>query len=380
MKKRNLLIIGFLLLFVAAIVIALSLPKNTSPESFSATEQDIFGTYLSVKLFLEEKTQADAQNDFNEMVAMLRSVESRISSNEVRYPKSDIVRFNNSKEGERTEISSISAQLTKLCLTLYEDTEGYFNPAVYYGSDYWGFDNGYGVNNIDIEKPWKTKETVVELLPLSDFSKVRIEEIDEKYFLVKDCPSVSFNGKMLDMKIDYGGIGKGYAADLAKSFLEEKGYTGGFVSIGGSSIVLLENSGAEDSLWEITYINPRSEETNSSYYASSKEKNCAVSSSGDYQNYYIADNDRYCHIIDKTLCPIDNGFIMSSVITNSAAVGDALSTTLMLLGFQATEFCEKYADKYGITAWVTVADFEGEYIVYGTLDVRIRNNMFKKDE
>jgi thiamine biosynthesis lipoprotein len=74
-----------------------------------------------------------------------------------------------------------------------------------------------------------------------------------------------------------------------------------------------------------------------------------ISTSGDYEQYYIIDDVRYCHIIDPTTGkPVQTGIMTATIIGGSAAEDDALTTAIMTMGKdKAIEFINtKLSDRY----------------------------------
>lgn len=124
-----------------------------------------------------------------------------------------------------------------------------------------------------------------------------------------------------DTKLDFGGIIKGYFADKIYEILNFFGYQGGYVSIGTSSLFLLDVD-------SISIKHPRSD--GQILKIKSPEKNIAVSTSGDYEKFYTVNDKEYCHIIDiSTYAPINTGLISITLFSESGAISDALSTALI---------------------------------------------------
>ena len=127
-------------------------------------------------------------------------------------------------------------------------------------------------------------------------------------------------------KIDFGAVAKGYAADKVYETLESYGVKNIVVDIGGT----IRSS---DEI-ELYVAEPRG----TGYAARVLLDGKAVSTSGDYQRYYIVDGVRYHHIMDKTGHPAGlgdpNAIISVTVIGAEAAVCDALSTAVFVLGYE----------------------------------------------
>ena len=136
---------------------------------------------------------------------------------------------------------------------------------------------------------------------------------------------------MIDLagvKINLGGVGKGYGVDIVREIFSEHGITDGLIDFGTSSIFAFGKK-------KIGIKNPR----NDNELAQVIElENCALSTSGDYEQFFIVDSRRYHHIINpKTCLPTDNGIASVSVIVSGdvkscGACADILSTAILVLG------------------------------------------------
>ena len=151
------------------------------------------------------------------------------------------------------------------------------------------------------------------------------------------------------VKIDLGGIVKGYACDLAGKILVDEGFSSGYISIGGSSIYILRTE-------ELLVHHPRANEKmqNALCVNTSLLNNESVSSSGDYQRYYTVDGVRYSHLINPvTAKPTDTGVTGATVICNDGFFADAITTALCLYEYYPnekssplTEFINKIISDY----------------------------------
>ena len=123
------------------------------------------------------------------------------------------------------------------------------------------------------------------------------------------------------------------ASQRAKDIATSYGITNGYISLGGSSIVFLQSSSSDDGAYSVGILDP---DNVTGYYAKTKAKNTAMSTSGDYQpgKYFELDGKKYCHIIDgKTGAPVDTGIRTVSILCNDPVLADALTTAVMVKGF-----------------------------------------------
>ncbi|MDP2831205.1 MAG: FAD:protein FMN transferase, partial [Candidatus Omnitrophota bacterium] len=132
--------------------------------------------------------------------------------------------------------------------------------------------------------------------------------------------------KLPGMKIDLGAIAKGFALDCAVKKLKENNVASCLINAGGQVYALGDNFGQS---WKIAIQGARKPEIRGIL----KLKNKSASTSGDYQQYFLRGNKRYCHIFNpKTGYPAESGISSVTVIADSALEADALSTSIFVLG------------------------------------------------
>lgn len=129
--------------------------------------------------------------------------------------------------------------------------------------------------------------------------------------------------------IDLGGIAKGYAVDRAIAILESYGVRHASVSAGGDSRLLGDKLGRP---WIVGIKNPRAEQ---GVVISLPLENCAVSTSGDYERYFIDDSGaRVHHIINPRTGSSTQGIMSVTIIGPQGFDTDALSTSVFVLGVE----------------------------------------------
>ena len=139
----------------------------------------------------------------------------------------------------------------------------------------------------------------------------------------------------VSVKIDFGGIGKGMAAQQLLEYLDTTEVEYGLVSVGGNIGVFGRKADGED--YKVGIRNPRDTSDVIGYYYLTSG---FVSVSGDYERYFEYEGKRYHHIMDpKTGYPAESGLSSVAVISSNGAAGDALSTALFVMGAdRALEF------------------------------------------
>lgn len=129
------------------------------------------------------------------------------------------------------------------------------------------------------------------------------------------------------MKISFGAVGKGYAAERAKKVLLKMGIENGLISAGGD--IAAWGNQADGKAWGIAIQHPRAEQKGMAWL---EIKDQAIVTSGDYEAFKMIDGKRYCHIIDPRNGKTANELISVTVISYNAELADAMSTAIFVLG------------------------------------------------
>jgi FAD:protein FMN transferase len=128
------------------------------------------------------------------------------------------------------------------------------------------------------------------------------------------------------MEIDFGGIGKEYAADRAATRLLEAGAVHGLVNLGGDVRIVGPQPDGEP--WSIGVQDPRGDPGEA--IASMPLASGAMATSGDYERYFEHDGRRYCHLLDpRTGWPVSH-WRSVSVAAPLAVLAGACATVAML--------------------------------------------------
>ncbi|MBE0432434.1 FAD:protein FMN transferase [candidate division WOR-3 bacterium] len=128
------------------------------------------------------------------------------------------------------------------------------------------------------------------------------------------------------MRVDFGGIAQGFAADRAADILRQNHVKSAIIDIGGE--VLAIGQSPERRPWRVGIRNPRGE----GIVETIELQDSAVSTSGDYEKFIIIDEQRYPHIINpKTGLPARE-FASVTVFARDAAFADAMSTAIAVMG------------------------------------------------
>jgi thiamine biosynthesis lipoprotein len=131
------------------------------------------------------------------------------------------------------------------------------------------------------------------------------------------------------MKLDAGGVLKGYAADETVRILASRGVKSAMIDLGGNIFAM--GAKPDGSAWRIGLQNPDRERGASFGTIGVVDK--SVVTSGVYEHFFIQNGKRYHHIMDtRTGYPVDNGLVAVTVISGSSIDADGLATTFFTLG------------------------------------------------
>ena len=130
------------------------------------------------------------------------------------------------------------------------------------------------------------------------------------------------------MKVDFGGIAQGYAADRAALILRQRHVKTAIIDIGGE--VLTIGKSPKGRPWRVGIRHPRGK----GLIETIEVEDTGVSTSGDYEKFFIIMGARYPHIINpRTGWPAQD-FVSATVITDNTTYADALSTAVAIMGAQ----------------------------------------------
>lgn len=153
------------------------------------------------------------------------------------------------------------------------------------------------------------------LTPQINHQSIRLNKVDSSVFY-----------KSNKIRIDLGGIAKGHAVDRCIDILVDHGIKNAFINAGGDSRVIGKKN---DRLWYIGIRHPRDE---GKLIVNLPLEQVAISTSGDYERFFIEDGVRYHHIIDpKTGDSVRNSQSVT-ILADTSTKADALSTSVFVLG------------------------------------------------
>src|SRR5487761_2059692 len=187
------------------------------------------------------------------------------------------------------------------------------------------FDITYG----SIDKRLWNFDTQMKSLPDKETAKRMVRLINYRNIILDDENSSVFL-KEKGMRIGFGGIGKGYAAERARYVMKTMGVESGIVNASGDLTTWgLQPDGTP---WTIGIANPDASNEPISYI---NVTDLAVATSGNYEKFVMINGKKYSHTIDpRTGLPV-TGIKSVTIITLNAEIADAMATPVMIMGIKA---------------------------------------------
>jgi len=187
------------------------------------------------------------------------------------------------------------------------------------------FDISYG----SLDKSLWNFDTKMTSLPTRETARKMVRLINYRN-IVLDPETGTVFLKEKGMRIGFGGIGKGYAADRAKLILQQLGVESGVVNASGDLVTW--GAQPDGQPWTVGIADPRRQGLPFSYLNIS---NAAIATSGSYEKFALINGRRYSHTIDpRTGLPV-SGISSVSIVCPSAELADAMATPVMVMGVRA---------------------------------------------
>lgn len=270
-------------------------------------EQAIMGTSVAVTLWHEKpETGREA---INAVMGVMRGIDQRYSP---YIETSELSKLNREAAKAPVVVSSDLFYLIERSLYVSQMSDGAFDITYASLGRYY-----------DYRKKQKPNETQkAELLPVINYKHVVLDP--ERRSVRYEHPQVY---------VDLGGIAKGFAVDKAIAELQARGIEHAMVSAGGDSRVLGDRRGRP---WLVGIKTPREEFSSKDTLTLLPVENTAVSTSGDYERYFIDDEtgERVHHIINPKTGSSTKGVVSVTILGDKGVDTDPLSTTVFVLGVE----------------------------------------------
>ena len=293
-----------------------------------------------VKITAVARSESIAQAAVTAGFAEIRRLEELLST---WIPTSELSRVNASAGVMPVHVSPETLTVVQRAMQVAEMTDGGFNIAIGPAVDAWNVIEGSRI---------PTESELGALRPLVDLQAVHADEREQAIFLEK-----------AGMRIDVGGIGKGYAADQAVEALRKAGAVAGVVALSGD----IKTFGRlpDGKTFPVGIQHPREDGSVLAWIDLQDE---AISTAGDYERFFERDGVRYHHILDpRTLQPARSCQSVT-VIAREGIWADGLDTGIFVMGAElGMRLVEALPDVEAI-----IVDHEGHVHVSSGLWDRIR--------
>lgn len=315
--------------------------ETSSPQEYSKTDF-VMSTVLSEKIYGTKDVTQDIKEELD-----------KLEKDQLSWRKysSVVSKINaDAQKGIKTKLDSEMTSWVENSLELAKRSNGAFDPTIGRLTRLW---------NIEGDNPKvPSKQEIKNTLEDTGYTKIHLEKVESqntantKKNVDKDIKDNTAKNKEISedtsqntntnesvssiyigdkCTLDLGAVGKGIACDVVQDYLKKQKEVGGAViAVGGS--ILLYGSKADGSDWNVAVQNPRGQD-GEAMGVLSLSGTTNVSTSGDYEKYFMQDGKRYHHILDpSTGYPADSGLISVTIVSDSGLLSDGLSTACFVLG------------------------------------------------
>lgn len=221
---------------------------------------------------------------------------------------SDVVRMNKNAGITPVTVSRDTINILSEAAAASVLTGGKFDITFGALADIWRFDH-------DQDHVVPDRQLIEARLPRIDYRAVQIDGTAKTAFISRP-----------GMRVHLGGIGKGYAIDRAIALLKDRGFNDFLIQSGGDLYAAGTNGGAP---WKLGIADPRGAHEP---FATLQITDGTLSTSGDYERFFMKDGKRYHHLIDPDFGEPASGCRTVTIVTNRAVIADVLSTGFFIMG------------------------------------------------
>lgn len=280
----------------------------------STSDQQVFKKALKLmgnqfEISVVSLKEADAIGKINLAIEEIKRIENLLSTFK---PDSQTNLINDNAGVKPVKVDAEVFELINRSIRISQISQGAFD--ITYGSldkRFWNFD----VNMKVLPNVEEAKKSVA----LINYENVILDKQDQTIFL-----------KEKGMRIGFGGIGKGYAADRARNILQNAGVNSGIVNAAGDLVTWGNQPSGKP--WTTGIANPN--QKNHSPFSTLNISNMAIATSGNYEKFVVIDGKKYSHTIDPhTGFPV-GGIKSVTIICPQAELADALATPVMVMGVE----------------------------------------------
>ncbi len=274
----------------------------------------LMGSKFEITIVAKDAQTAEANIDT--VIQEISKIEYLISD---WKPTSQISQVNSNAGIKPVKVDKEVFDLTQRALNLSKITGGAFD-----------------ISFAAMDRIWKFDGSMTEM-PTAEAIKKSVEKVGYKNIILDSVNSTIFL-KLKGMKIGFGALGEGYAADRCRNMMLKKGIKAGIVN--GSGDMSTWGKHPKGNYWTIGITNPFHKD---SLYAIVPLKNGAVVTSGSYEKFVVFNGKRYAHIINPVTGYPATGLTSVTVFGPDAELANGFSTSMMVLGKDAgLKFINQY--------------------------------------
>lgn len=289
---------------ILCIVAFLAVSNTFSQEVYSKTMK-LMGSRFEISVVANAKEEGEAF--INSAVEEITRIEKLISSWD---ENSQTALINNQAGIKPVKVDAELFQLIERALKISQLTSGAFD-----------------ISYASMDKIWKFDGSMTSM-PSEEIIKQSVDKVGYQNILLDHKAQTVFL-KRKGMKIGFGAIGKGYAADKAKVLLQSKGVEAGIINASGDLNAWGKQPNNKD--WMVAIVNPLNKDKVFSWLP---VHNQSVVTSGNYEKYVTLNGELYSHIIDPRTGYPSKGILSVSIFTKSAELADALATSVFVMGVE----------------------------------------------
>ncbi len=252
-------------------------------------------------------TQKEAGGFIDMAVSEITRIENLISSWDSNSQTSQI---NKNAGIKSVKVDKELYYLIERAIKISKLTDGAFDISYACMDKIWDFDGSM------TEMP--TDEVVKQSVSKVGYQNIELNSENHSVFL-----------KLKGMKIGFGAIGKGYAADKAKALLQKHHVMAGIINASGDLNTWGKQPNGQD--WMVAIVNPLNKDKVFSWFP---VINSAVVTSGNYEKYVQFNGELYSHIIDPRTGYPSKGILSATIFTKNAELADALATSIFVMGIE----------------------------------------------
>jgi len=313
----------------------------------------IIGVFVIVALILWPKERVDVDSGqrlvmgtFARIIAVAADSETAKKTIEAAFEQLNKVEELMSYHNPNSEISRINREAHTGAVKVSKDTFEVLQKSVEFSKLTEGaFDITVG----PLVELWRLAGEANSVPTNAELAEARSKVGYEK--LVLDANEMSVWFAVEGMRLDLGGIAKGYAIDKAIEVLQKSGVVGGMVDVGGD-IRCFGVPPRGKKYWLIGLQDPNEAKQQIGYGRSLlvlKLTDAAVATSGGYRRFTLIEGKKYSHIIDRRTAAAVEGLSSVTIIADNATDADALATAVSVMGAEkALALIEKLPDAEAI--------------------------------